>query len=191
MTDDEARQAALAAADRLFYERGIRAVRMEEVRDASGVSLKRLYALFPTKDDLAAQVLHRREAEFLTALRRHVERRRTPGDRVLALFDYLAAWFGEDGFRGCAFINAFGELGATSDSVRHAAESQKHALRRLIGELVAAAGGTAKQADQVTMLFNGATVSAAMLGDPRAARPAKDAVRTLLGLDRSATRAAS
>ena len=38
MTDEQARAAALDAADRLFYERGIRAVRMEEVRDQSGVS---------------------------------------------------------------------------------------------------------------------------------------------------------
>jgi len=180
MTDAQAREAALEAADQLFYERGIRSVRMEEVRDASGVSLKRLYKLFPTKDRLAGEALRRRETAFVSALRAYVRTRRTPRSRVLALFDYLADWSHEPDFRGCAFINAFGEMSATSACVLAAVQSQKRSLRELVGSLVREAGGTDALADQVTMLFNGATVSAAMLGDDRAAARAKQAVNVLL-----------
>jgi AcrR family transcriptional regulator len=180
MTDEQARDAALDVADRLFYERGIRSVRMEEVRDASGVSLKRLYKLFPTKEQLAEEALRRRESAFVSALRAYVQRRRTPRGRVLALFDYLADWFAEPDFRGCAFINAFGEMSASSPCVLDAVQSQKRSLRELVGSLVRAAGGTDALGDQVTMLFNGATVSAAMLGDRVAAARAKQAVRLLL-----------
>jgi AcrR family transcriptional regulator len=180
LTDEQARDAALEAADRLFYERGIRSVRMEEVRDESGVSLKRLYKLFPTKDRLAEEALRRREAEFIASLREYAESRRSPRDGVLALFDYLASWFDEPGFRGCAFINAFGEMSTSSPFVLAAVQSQKQALRDLVGTLVRAAGGTPTVADQVTMLVNGATVSAAMLGDRRAAARAKQAARVLL-----------
>src|SRR5687767_827251 len=60
-----AAQQVVAAADRLFYERGIRTVGMDDIRDASGVSLKRLYRLFPAKEELAEEVLRRREAAFL------------------------------------------------------------------------------------------------------------------------------
>jgi AcrR family transcriptional regulator len=179
MTDAQAREAALEAADRLFYERGIRSVRMEEVRDTAGVSLKRLYKLFPTKDRLAEEALRRREAAFVSDLRAYVQTRRTPCGRVLALFDYLADWFGEPDFRGCAFINAFGEMSATSPCVLAAVQSQKRSLRALVGSLVREAGGTDALADQLTMLFNGATVSAAVLGDREAAARAKQAVRLL------------
>jgi AcrR family transcriptional regulator len=180
MTDDQARATALDAADRLFYERGIRAVRMEEVRDQSGVSLKRLYKLFPDKDRLAEEALRRREVAFAEALRDYTEAKRSPRARVLSLFDFLAEWFAEPQFRGCPFINAFGEMSSTSASVLAVAQSQKRSLRAFIGELVAAAGGTAALADQITMLFNGAIVSASILNDERAARRAKRAVEALL-----------
>lgn len=183
MTDDQAREAALEAADRLFYERGIRPVRMEDVRDASGVSLKRLYKLFPTKDRLADEALRRRESAFLAQLREYVELQATPTERVLALFDYLADWFGDVDFRGCAFINAFGEMSSTSPRVADAVQSQKRSLRSLIASLVQSAGGTEALADQLTMLFNGATVSAAILGDRTAAARAQDAARRLIQED--------
>lgn len=48
---------ALAAADRLFYAKGIQAVGMDELRTASGISLKRLYKLFPCKDAIVEQFL--------------------------------------------------------------------------------------------------------------------------------------
>jgi AcrR family transcriptional regulator len=180
LTDEQARDAALAVADQLFYERGIRSVRMEEVRDESGVSLKRLYKLFPTKDRLAEEVLRRRESAFVASLRAYVQTRPAPRARVLAVFDFLEEWFREPEFRGCPFINAFGEMGPTSPCVLDAAQSQKRALRELVGTLVRAAGGTPTTADQATMLVNGAIVSAAMLGDERAAPRAKQAARVLL-----------
>lgn len=180
LTDDQARDAALATADRLFYERGIRPVRMEDVRDGSGVSLKRLYKLFPNKDQLAAETLRRRELDFIGALRSYVESRRAPSDRVLAIFDFLDSWFREPDFRGCAFINSFGEMASSSQCVLAATQSQKRCLRELVRELVHAAGGTPALADQITMLIHGATVSAAMLEDSGAAREAQSAARALL-----------
>ena len=41
---------------------------------------------------------------------------RTSGARakLLAVYVYLETWFAEDTFRGCGFINAFGELGPSN-----------------------------------------------------------------------------
>lgn len=44
-------------ADALFYTRGIQAVGMDEIRSTAGVSLKKLYAAFPGKEQLIAAVL--------------------------------------------------------------------------------------------------------------------------------------
>ena len=54
ITDDAAERLVLDAADRLFYEHGIAGVGMAEVRDASGVSLRRLYSQHASKGDLVA-----------------------------------------------------------------------------------------------------------------------------------------
>jgi hypothetical protein len=58
-------------------------------------------------------------------------------------------------------------------------QDQKRHLRALIGRIVREAGGS-DVADQVAILFNGATVSAAILDDARAAARARQAARTLL-----------
>lgn len=180
LDDERARELALEAADRLFYERGIRAVRMEQIRDASGVSLKRLYKLFPTKERLAEAALRLRAASFAGDLAAFVEARTTPRERVLAIFDFLDAWVSDPGFRGCAFINAFGELGATSPCVLDAVQAQKRELHETIATLVRDAGGTTAAADQISILFQGATVAAAILGDRRASARARDAADALL-----------
>jgi AcrR family transcriptional regulator len=55
------REAILAAADRLYYARGIQSVGMDELRTAAGVSLKRLYSEFPSKEALVLAVLQPRK----------------------------------------------------------------------------------------------------------------------------------
>ena len=57
MDDDAARERLLDAAEGLFYARGIQAVGMDAVREASGLPLKRLYALYPGKAALVEAVL--------------------------------------------------------------------------------------------------------------------------------------
>jgi AcrR family transcriptional regulator len=61
MSDQEVRERVLAAAGPLFYRRGITAVGMDDIWDVSGVSLKRLYLCFPSKERLVEAVLARRD----------------------------------------------------------------------------------------------------------------------------------
>ncbi|MCP2331362.1 MULTISPECIES: helix-turn-helix domain-containing protein [Actinoalloteichus] len=79
----------LDAAERLFYERGIRAVGMDEVRAASGLPLKRTYRLFSAKEDLVVAVLRHHDQRWRGELADRVERVPEPRERVLALFDWL------------------------------------------------------------------------------------------------------
>ena len=141
MDDETARDLAVGTADRLFYERGIRSVGMDDIRDASGVSLKRLYRLFPAKEQLAEAALRQREAAFTASLAARVEAVGDPRERLLAVFDYLQAWFDEPDFRGCPFVNAWGEAGADRGCVADAVADQKRALRAYLNRLVAAVDG--------------------------------------------------
>ncbi|WP_157252995.1 TetR/AcrR family transcriptional regulator [Nonomuraea typhae] len=181
MIDEEtARERVVDAADRLFYARGVQAVGMDAVRTAAGVSLKRIYALFPAKDDLVLAVLRHRTNQWNLGIGAAVAAARTPRGKVLAVFDFLAEWFREDSFRGCAFINFFGELAGGNAGVAEAVRAQKTSFQRHVAELVRAAGGPAYLAPQLALLAEGAQTTAAITGDPDTAAQARAAADTLI-----------
>ncbi|MBH5334092.1 TetR/AcrR family transcriptional regulator [Streptomyces pactum] len=170
----------LDAAEALFYRRGVQSVGMDAVRGAAQVSLKRLYQLFPSKEALVRAYLLRRDERWRADLARHVERRPAGTGRVLAVFDRLDVWFREPDFRGCAFINSFGELGATSEPVAEAARAHQRAVRAYLEHLVTEAGLPAAVAAPLFLLVQGAITAAAVGGGPEPARQAEEAARTLL-----------
>jgi len=98
--------------------------------------------------------------------------------RVLAVFDWLHTWFSEPDFRGCAWVNCFGELG--SPAVTRLARDHKAGFRRDLRVLVRAAGRPASLADHLLLLAEGAITTAAISGSPLPARQAKTAARLLL-----------
>jgi len=184
MDSETAKTRVLDAAEELFYGRGVQAVGMDEIRSSSGVSLKRLYQLFPSKESLVEAYLRRRDTRWHESLARYADSRPAPRERILAVFDWLFRWFDEPGFRGCAFVNSFGELGATSARVTDAARAHKDAFRRYLADLVTAADAPASLADHLTLLAEGAITTAAISGSPEPARQARDAARLLLQASR-------
>ena len=182
MEEQEARERVLAAAGHLFYARGIQAVGMDDIRAESGVPLKRLYQCFPSKDRLVEAYLARRDDHWMAALARHVDRCRDPRQRVLAVFAFLGEWFATPDFHGCAFINAFGELGSSSAAAVQLTRRHKQRLRRYLTGLAADAGATRPPAlaAQLLMLMDGAIVSAATGANERASADARAAAGTLL-----------
>lgn len=162
----------LTAAEALFYERGVQQVGMDQVRAAAGVSLKRLYQLFPSKEQLVLDYLAARDERWMASVREYA----TEAGSVLAVFDWLAEWFAEPDFRGCAFVNSFGELGGTSPEVAGIARRHKEAFRGLIRELA----GDDEVGDQITLLAEGAITTAAIGGTAEPARQARRAAEKLL-----------
>lgn len=181
MIDEKtAREAVIEAADELFYAHGVQAVGMDAVRTAAGVSLKRIYSLFASKDELIVAVLHHRTTVWDSGLASASERATSARERILAIFDFLDAWFREPEFRGCAFINTHGELGASSTAVADAVREQKRSFQEYVARLVADAGAPATLAPQLAILAEGAQTTAAIAGTPDAAHQARAAAETLL-----------
>jgi len=188
MLDEKAaRDAVVAAADRLFYARGVQAVGMDAVRAEAGVSLKRIYGLFQSKEDLVVAVLALRTRQWTEGVERAAVGAATPRDRILSVFDFLDAWFREDGFRGCAFINSFGELGATSPRIAEAVRGHKEAFREHVLGLVREAGLPDAVALQVVLLAEGAQTTAAITHDADVAREARRAAASLLAVETART----
>ncbi|KAA9165882.1 TetR/AcrR family transcriptional regulator [Amycolatopsis acidicola] len=180
MDRETAQVRLLDAAEELFYARGIQTVGMDDIRAASGVSLKRLYQVFPAKDQLVDAYLERRDARWRARLAEYVEQYEGPRRRVLAVFDWLESWFAEPGFRGCAWINAYGELGAVSKAVVRQTRRHKDAFREYVAGLADAADRP-ELAGPLFLLAEGAMVTAGISGDTGPARQAKAAAVALLG----------
>ncbi|RKF29260.1 TetR/AcrR family transcriptional regulator [Micromonospora globbae] len=178
--DEVIREKVLTVADRLYYRRGIQAVGMDALRAEAGVSLKRLYQLFPSKEHLVEEVLHRRRQLWNGLVEAAVATGGTPRDRLLAIYDMLARWFDEDDFRGCVFINTFGELGATTPRIAGLVREHKAEFQARVAQLVAEAGGPPSLAFQLAILAEGAQTTAAIAGTSEAAGHARDAAATLI-----------
>ncbi|MCX5007896.1 TetR/AcrR family transcriptional regulator [Streptomyces sp. NBC_00638] len=175
-----AREQALDAAERLFYGRGIQTVGMDDIRGSSGVSLKRLYQLFPAKEQLVEAYLERRDIRWRERLAEHVDGQRDPERRILAVFDWLGLWFAEPDFRGCAWINSYGELGAASERVAAQVRAHKAAFRTYLAGLVSAAELPAALGDHLFLLTEGAMVTAGITRSAGPAAQARAAARLLL-----------
>ncbi|MEU5991411.1 TetR/AcrR family transcriptional regulator [Spirillospora sp. NPDC047418] len=172
------RRALLDAAEDLFYRQGIQAVGMDDLRSAAGLPLKRIYRLFPTKEALIVAMLERRDLRWRGDLAAHLDTVPDPRERVLALFDWLGAWFAEPGFRGCAWVNAHGELGPTAPAITEAARSHKRAFHAQVTALVNPVAPSATES--IYLLAEGAIVVAGIHNDPAAAARARAGTRALL-----------
>lgn len=181
MTEEDARERILAAAEELYYRKGYAAVGMDELRQSAGVSLRRLYGLFPAKNDIVAAVLARKHAEWESGLSTAVaDAGDDPRARLLAVYGYLEDWFCTDSFRGCAFINAFGELGGTNPEVAAVVRAHKASFQAYMAGLVAEIGAPAALAAQLSILAEGAQSTAAISADPQVAVQARGAAEVLI-----------
>lgn len=171
-------------ADALFYTRGIQAVGMDEIRSTAGVSLKKLYAAFPGKEQLIAAVLAGRHDFWEQGIRAAVDAADGPRAQLLAVYDFLESWFGDETFRGCGFINAFGELGATSPAIAEIAREHKDSFQRFVAGITAQAVPDAERAEelaaQLALLAEGAQTTAAIAGTTEAAVHARRAAAVLI-----------
>ena len=75
MDDATARAAVLQSANEVFYARGIAGVGMADIRDDSGVSLRRLYGLYPSKRELVTAWLTARHTTWMDWFESSVDRR--------------------------------------------------------------------------------------------------------------------
>jgi AcrR family transcriptional regulator len=175
---EQDREALLDAAEQLMYADGIQAVGMDRLRSGSGLSLKRIYALYPSKEEIAVAMLRRRDRRWRESLSAYVDWRTDPRERVLAVFAWLQIWFSEPDFRGCAWINAYGELGSSSAAVLAEVRAHKAAFH---DQLAAWVGQVQPAAiEGIYLLAEGAMVTAAINGNTSAAAVGWDAAGALL-----------
>ena len=148
-------------ASRLFYDRGIRAVGVELIAEDAGTTKKTLYDRFGSKDGLVSLYLRRRAETWQTLVLQQLAEHPDPGpDRVLEVFDALGGWLSEQ-WRGCAFVNAYAEIGGTDHIALPVVRAEKAWMRQLFTALVEEAGydDPTELGGQLHLLYEGAIVA--------------------------------
>lgn len=174
----------LGVASDLFYYRGIHAVGVEEIAAVAGTTKKTLYDQFRSKDRLVAAYLARRAERWRAFCLAHLdEHAPEPGTgRVLVVYDALERWH-RGNQRGCAFVNAWAELGGTDHPgcavVRADKQWMRELFERLVGELLPGPDA-GMLGGQLHLLYEGALVVSTAGGRADAIEQARAAATRLL-----------
>lgn len=161
-----ARERILQTAHDLFYRDGIRATGVDRLIAESGVAKLTFYRHFPSKNELVLAFLEHRHRYwmdwFTSALLRH-------GGDADALVPALAEWFGDAGYRGCAFINTVGELARELPEVAEVTHRHKEDMTAAIASLLPKSPKRKALAQALAVAVDGAIIRAQYDPTPDAA----------------------
>jgi AcrR family transcriptional regulator len=173
----------LLAARRLFCREGIHATGVARLVREAKVARRTLYERYGSKENLLravfaneAQMWHR---WFDDDLSRHNE---DPYGRLLSLFDLLHDWFSSGTFFGCIFVNAVAEHAKKGGWVQAMAISHRASINHRIAALLREAGVADPRlvTEKLSLVIDGAMVTAMVTGDAEEARIARAAAADLL-----------
>lgn len=175
-------QRILAVAGTLFHERGIRAVGVDLIATEAGCTKKTLYDRFGSKDALVAAYLTDRAARWHDLVGERLRASpRVGADQVVTVFEAAEDWLGSDQ-RGCAFVNAWAEVGPAEHPAHEVIRDEKAWMRELFWQLLVDAGHPDAQrgSAQLQLLYEGAMVVSSAGGRPDAFRHALAGARILI-----------
>jgi AcrR family transcriptional regulator len=171
-----ARDRLIDTAIALFNRYGFHATGVDRIVAVAKVAKKTLYAHFPSKEDLIIAALSRKRTafadKFLPAVLASSDQ---PRERLLSLFELAKSWFADPDFYGCIFVNAAVEYSEPGHPINACAREFKTLLRGFALEQAQAGGAADPEtlADQIALLFEGATTVAQVSARPDAATTAK------------------
>lgn len=159
------RERVLDAAARLFVREGVNAVGVDRLAQEAGVSKRSIYQHFDGKDAIVATMLQEYGPDVVAGYFAPDDEG-TPRERALHVFEALHEAARVSDFYGCPFVNVATELRDREHPAAVVARRYKDRLTEYFERQASAAGAADPQllAVQLTLLFDGASASAAMRG---------------------------
>lgn len=170
------RDRVLGAAARLFIRDGVHAVGVDRLAEEAEVSKRSIYQHFESKDAIVAAMLREYGPQVVASYFDETSER-SPRDRALHVFDALHDAARAQDFFGCPFVNVATELRDRAHPAAVVAQHFKRELTAFFERQARAAGAASPEllGVQLTLLFDGASASAALSGGtPEAARLAAE-----------------
>ncbi|HEX6564686.1 MAG TPA: TetR/AcrR family transcriptional regulator [Chthoniobacterales bacterium] len=187
----EVRTRILDTACTLFYQHSVRAVGVDLVVEKAGVAKTSLYRHFGTKDDLVAAFLKREDEDFWGTWDRIAEKH---ADDAAAELDAHLEWIGRrvgcPNYRGCPQINVAAEFPEPDHPARNVAIAHKRQMRKRLKDIAERLGVARPDelAGQLSLLLNGAFVSAQIFKPGEAAPLLRQAAHGLIEASRTRRR---
>ncbi len=187
-TRDAHGAALLAAAGRLFRQRGLDAVRIADVSAAAGLTHGAFYGHFPSKAGLAEAVCRDGLARSAASWRRRADHARAEGrDPLAALIDnYLTESHRDAPGEGCVLASLGPEIGRADAATRAALADGAAGLLGVLEEEIASAHADAPparvtEAAEATLaaMLGGLLLARAHATDPARSRAALAAAAAL------------
>jgi AcrR family transcriptional regulator len=179
----EARSTILEAADRLFYQHGIRGVSIDSIAEQAGVTKRTIYYHFPTKRDLVKAYLKTRDEKTRQWFEHEAEKfGAVPTDHILGVFDLLGDWFAAPDYRGCPFLSSIVEMSDDPELVREAVVAHKEAVAGWLSDKLKEAGAreVTSLTEQLMLLVDGSLIRSLIFRNVQLAPQAKAAAEILL-----------
>jgi AcrR family transcriptional regulator len=176
-----ARERLLAAADELFYENSINTVGIDRIIEHAGVAKASLYDCFGSKDELIRSYLEARNAARQARINERISRYDTPQKKILSIFELLGELSSQPGYRGCAFMRARSD-DSVSEKVKAASDQSRTFMLDRFMSLAreASAANPGQLAQQLLLLYDGASVAAHLDRNHGAAGLAREMAAQLL-----------
>src|SRR5271169_1933464 len=181
--EESARGRLLSAATHLFCKDGINATGIDAIIDEAGTAKTTLYKLFGSKNNLVHAVLETEGKQWREWFIGAIESGGgSPQAKLRRIFPALKAWFRQERFYGCPFINAVGEHDKDQKQLRAIAMRHKKVVLAHIEKLAGEMGATEPEvlAHQLALLIDGAIVAAMVSRNPGVADTAGLAACLLL-----------
>jgi AcrR family transcriptional regulator len=176
------RQRLVETAARLFYERGLPNIGINEVTDRAGVARMTLYNNFASKEVLALAAFEHQAEARRRMIDAHLGKAATPAAGVAALFDVAEVLAAQPRFKGCAFINVALQVADPGGRLHALALDHKLWVRGKFQGLAELARARLPQrlAQQLLALWDGAIVEAYIQGSVEPIEAARQAAKVLL-----------
>lgn len=171
-----------AAAARLFQERGLTRVGINEIIREADVARMSLYNNFTSKEDLALAAYAAVSNNRKDAVDAAIDASCGPEAAILAIFDLAAELAGGTSFRGCVFIDLAAHAAVEDARLLDLVRSHKALLRDRFTRLAQQAGMADPEtlARQLLALWDGSLTDAFIEGDTAPISAARCAAEHLL-----------
>ncbi|GIH72484.1 TetR/AcrR family transcriptional regulator [Sphaerimonospora thailandensis] len=170
----DTRERILVTAARLFGDKGVHAVGLQQIIEAAGCGKNLLYREFPSKDVLVTAYLERCREDWTETLRETAAATNTPAEQIVAVVKAIAERATAPGTRGCALRNTFAEFPEQSHPAHQVAVEHFTQMRRQLHELAQRADAHDPQllGDRIMLIIDGLYTNGAIFGTAGAAAAA-------------------
>jgi AcrR family transcriptional regulator len=170
-----------SAAD-LFLDSGFNNVTMDLIADTAEITKVTVYEHFKSKEVLLLHCLRWRLDSREGSLEAYLRGKGPSSTQVLEVFDWMTQRANKGNFRGCAFLKATNEMGATMPEVRQIALEAKRLIRKRMVRMLRSAGVAHAEAvgDTLALLLEGAQALSLIEQSTRPFKAARREAESLL-----------